>query len=131
MRSVILDTNVLISFVENEDAALTRLLSKFDEIVLTPTVLGEYRAGISDTKRGRESERALETLLESDSVREIGITSKTADYYAKVFRSLKAKGRPIPVNDIWIAASALENGLELCSFDKHFRAVEMVRLVTV
>ena len=129
MRSLLVDTNVLISFIEKGDEELCKVLSKYDELVLSPVILGEYRAGISETKRGRESLAALEQFLETDSVREIEMTGKTSVYYAKVFQDLKAKGKPIPTNDMWIAATALERGLELCSFDDHFSNVAMLQFV--
>jgi len=127
MRSAILDTNVLISFLEKGGRDLAAALSIYDEIVLTPTVLGEYRAGIGPDKRGRASEAALNEFLSQDSVRTVEMTSKTAIFYAKVYRALKDAGKPIPVNDIWIAASALEHALELCSFDGHFSAIPMLQ----
>ena len=63
MRSALVDTNVLIAFVEKGGKALAERLSKYDELVISPVVLGEYRAGISNTKRGRESLAALERFL--------------------------------------------------------------------
>ena len=106
-----------------------KILSKYDELVISPVVLGEYRAGISATKKGRESQAALEQFLEMDSVREVEMTGKTSVYYAKIFQDLKTKGKPIPANDIWIAATALERGLELCSFDDHFSSIAMLQFV--
>ena len=47
----------------------------------------------------------------------------------KIFQDLKVKGKPIPTNDMWIAATALERGLELCSFDDHFSNVAMLQFV--
>ncbi len=129
MRSALVDTNVLIAFVEKGGKALAEQLSKYDELVVSPVVLGEYRAGISNTKRGRESQAALERFLESDSVREVELTGKTSIYYAKIFQDLKSKGKPIPVNDMWIASTALERGLELCSFDDHFSNIAMLQFV--
>ena len=129
MRGLLVDTNVLISFIEKGDGALVDLLSKYDELIISPVVLGEYRAGISATKKGRESQAALEQFLEADSVREVEMTGKTSVYYAKIFQDLKAKGKPIPTNDIWIAATALERGLELCSFDDHFSSIAMLQFV--
>ena len=127
MRSALVDTNVLIAFVEKGGKALAEQLSKYDELVISPVVLGEYRAGISNTKRGRESQAALERFLESDSVREVELTGKTSIYYAKIFQDLKSKGKSIPVNDMWIASTALERGLELCSFDDHFSNIAMLQ----
>lgn len=129
MRSLLVDTNVLISFIEKGDETLLNVLSKYDELIVSPIVLGEYRAGISSTKKGRESQAALEKFLETDSVREVEMTGKTSVYYAKIFQDLKAKGKPIPINDIWIAAAALERGIEFCSFDEHFSNIAMLQFV--
>jgi tRNA(fMet)-specific endonuclease VapC len=49
---------------------------------------------------------------------------KTADYYAKIFHDLRGKGRPIPSNDMWIAATAMQNGLWLATYDGHFKHIE-------
>jgi len=127
VRSAILDTNVLIMFFEKGGRDLAAALSVYDEIILTPTILGEYRAGIGPDKRGRASEAALNAFLSQDSVRMVGMSEKTAIFYAKVYRALKNAGKPIPVNDIWIAASALEHAVELCSFDAHFSAIPMLQ----
>ena len=129
MRSLLVDTNVLITFIEKGDDELGKILSKYDELVVPPIILGEYRAGISATKKGCESQAALEQFLEADSVREVEMTGKTSVYYVKIFQDLKAKGKPIPTNDMWIAATALERGLELCSFDDHFSNVAMLQFV--
>lgn len=129
MRSLLVDTNVLISFIEKGDKALVDVFSKYDELIVSPIVLGEYRAGITSTKKGRESQAALEKFLDTDSVREVETTGKTSVYYAKIFQDLKAKGKPIPINDMWIAAAALERGVELCSFDEHFSNIAMLQFV--
>lgn len=129
MRSLLVDTNVLISFIEKGDKTLVDVFSKYDELIVSPIVLGEYRAGITSTKKGRESQAALEKFLDTDSVREVETTGKTSVYYAKIFQDLKAKGKPIPINDIWIAAAALERGVELCSFDEHFSNIAMLQFV--
>ena len=129
MRSLLVDTNVLISFIEKGDKTLVDVFSKYDELIVSPIVLGEYRAGITSTKKGRESQAALEKFLDTDSVREVETTGKTSVYCAKIFQDLKAKGKPIPINDIWIAAAALERGVELCSFDEHFSNIAMLQFV--
>lgn len=49
---------------------------------------------------------------------------KTAEHYASIVKQLKHKGRPIPTNDIWIAANAVKHALTLYSFDEHFRYVD-------
>ena len=54
---------------------------------------------------------------------------ETAEYYALIVNGLKIKGRPIPVNDIWIAANAMKNGLSLYSFDQHFGEIDGLKLL--
>lgn len=128
MRSALIDTNVLIPFLDGS-RDFSDLFSGFDELVLTSVVIGEFRAGISASKRGRESTAALAKCLANPLVRVVAVTENTAAYYARVFQALKAQGTPIPPNDIWIAASALEHGMELVSSDAHFGNVPMLRLI--
>lgn len=54
----------------------------------------------------------------------VPVTRTTADRYARIALALKRKGRPIPTNDIWIAAHAMETGADLVSYDEHFAAVD-------
>lgn len=53
----------------------------------------------------------------------------TADAYGLIHRNLRLRGRPIPANDLWIAASCLEHGAALFSFDAHFEQVDGLRLI--
>ena len=57
------------------------------------------------------------------------VSFTTADRYARIAASLRAKGRPIPANDIWIAAHALEAGADLVSYDRHFDQIDGLVLV--
>ena len=52
------------------------------------------------------------------------VSRRTADHFAEIFTLLRRKGRPIPTNDVWIAAHAMEWNAELISFDRHFAEVE-------
>lgn len=128
MRPLVLDTNVLISAF-GHDCELPDEARSYDRVLLPATVVGEYKAGITDSRLGRENARKLESYLRHQSVDVIPVTDTTAGYYAKVFQALKAAGRPIPQNDIWIAASALEHGAAIVTFDRHFRAVPMLTVI--
>ena len=57
------------------------------------------------------------------------IGERTAEMYAKVYQALRAQGRPIPQNDMWIAASALEHGADVATHDEHFRLVPMLTVI--
>ncbi len=128
MKPLVIDTNVLIELFEH-DYKLPDMFRRYDCIHLPATVIGEYKAGITDTRQGRMSSRKLADYLKHETVDAVPITDATAEMYAKVFKALKAQGRPIPQNDMWIAASALEHGADILTYDEHFRAVPMLTVI--
>ncbi len=129
MNGVMLDTNVLINLFRNPKAFVDRLCS-FDVVLLPTIVLGEFRAGLSKSVQDLAIGKVLTEYLENPSVRVVEITAKTSFYYAEVFRHLKSVGHPIPQNDVWIAAAALEHGVPLCSSDAHFASIPMLQVLT-
>ena len=127
MRKLVLDTNVLIAFLQNPEDFAERF-SGYDMILLTPVVLGEFRAGLFDTKVGRENRKAIDAFLQNPAVRVCPMTDNTSLCYAKVFQAVRKVGKPIPTNDIWIAAAAQENGAALATDDGHFKAVPLLQI---
>ena len=127
MRKLVLDTNVLIAFLQNPEDFAERF-SGYDVILLTPVVLGEFRAGLFDTKVGRENRKAIDAFLQNSAVKVCPMTDNTSLCYAKVFQALRKVGKPIPTNDIWIAAAAQENGAALATDDGHFQAVPLLQI---
>ena len=128
MRKLVLDTNVLIAFLQNPENFAERF-SGYDVILLPPVVLGEVRAGLFDTKVGRENRKAIDAFLQNPAVKACPMTDNTSLCYAKVFQALRKAGKPIPTNDIWIAAATQENGAALATDDGHFRAVPLLQIV--
>ena len=128
MKSLLIDTNILISAFEH-GYTLPDMARIYDRVILPATVIGEYRAGITDSRQGRENARKLEVYLKHATVEAVPVTDITADYYATVFQALKARGQPIPQNDMWIAASALEHGADIVTYDPHFRLVPMLTVI--
>ena len=121
-RRYLLDTNVLVdAFKARLDIPTT--IQHSEAVFVSEIVLGEFKAGLNDSASGRRQREALDAFLHLPNVVEITLTPATTDLYAKVFRSLREAGRPIPVNDIWLAAQALEHGAVLVSRDRHFEAV--------
>ena len=55
-------------------------------------------------------------------------TRDTAEYFGLNKAALKKAGRPIPLNDVWIAALGLETGFVLATYDPHFLAVPGIRI---
>ena len=87
-----------------------------DHGALRPDLLGGFAARTREAKNRAE----LTRVLQSPRVEVLPVTAQTADTYALVYAALRRKGQPIPTNDLWIAASALEHGAALLTRDAHF-----------
>ena len=85
-------------------------------------VLAELRVGFKAGSREKINLLELEDFLASPRVSVPAMSEQTARFYAETFTGLKEKGKPIPLNDVWIAACTLEAGAILISYDAHFTA---------
>jgi tRNA(fMet)-specific endonuclease VapC len=117
---VILDTNAL-SAIADDDQAAVRLFRDAASIELPAIVLGEYRFGIAQSRRRKEYEKWLAALIAATRV--LPVDQETTSHYAEVRSELKKAGKPIPSNDLWIAAICRQHRLPLMSQDQHFDAV--------
>jgi tRNA(fMet)-specific endonuclease VapC len=117
---LILDTNALSAFVDG-DAAVGEILRLQARAAIPVIVLGEFRYGIAQSRYRRTYEAWLESQLRHFDV--LAVTDATAVTYAALRVALKKAGRPIPANDAWIAALALQHRLVVLSRDQHFDAV--------
>lgn len=107
------------------------LVRRADEILFSAVVVGELMYGF---RRGNQFERNvadLRSFLDSPYSSFIEVGPITADRYARIAAALRVKGRPIPTNDVWIAAHAMESGADLVSADSHFEHVEGIVWVRV
>ena len=120
---ILIDSNAY-SQLKRGHAAVAELVRKSDSVVLSAVVAGELIYGFRHGSRFDRNMRELELFLESPYVSLASVSLVTADRYSRIAASLRAKGRPIPTNDIWIAAHAMETGAELISFDEHFEHVD-------
>ena len=125
--ALILDTNALSAFADG-DEKLLRTIDTESELGLPVVVLGEYLYGILGSRFRVRYEKWLDSIIGLFDVLPIG--RETAKGYAEIRRELKAAGRPIPSNDVWIAALAREHRFPLLSGDDHFRAVRGLDLLT-
>lgn len=123
MRPVLLDTNAYASFKRN-DKAILDIIQQAEIIGISPIVIGELIAGFDGGNKARQNKIELQNFLESSRVIIHSVNIDTAQFFSHVFCSLKSKGKPIPTNDIWIAAQALEHGYVVCTYDKHFALIE-------
>lgn len=128
MKSVVVDTNVLIRFLSGEER-FRHAFDDYGKILVPSIVVGEYRCGIdATTARGQLQKQALATFLAKTCVEFVPVGENVADWYAEVFRVLRKQGTPVPQNDMWIAAIALSSGSPLLTEDAHFRQFPMLRL---
>lgn len=126
MKPLLLDTNVLIRFFRS-DRKIADIISTFEKIVIPTVVLGEFKSGVDPlTIGGKRQLEVLDAFLDSPSVDIIPVTEDVSSAYARIFRTLKANGTPIPQNDIWIAACAMDAGAKLISSDSHFAKIPLL-----
>lgn len=102
------------------------LVQRAREIVLPPIALGELLGGFRSGVRFAENRGLLEQFLGSPRVRVVAIDAETAERYGEILAYLRRAGRPIPTNDLWIAAASMQHGLRLITTDGHFARVPQV-----
>lgn len=118
---MMLDTNALSAFLEG-DEQLFRLLRTNPELGLPAIVLGEYRFGLIQSRARQRLESKLDELEKVLKV--LVVDNATARKYADIRHELKQDGRPIPENDIRIAALSRQHRLQVVSQDQHFDVVK-------
>lgn len=126
MRPISLDTNAYVGFMRGE-REIVEVIAHAEKLHLNSVVLGELLGGFAAGGREAKNRAELARFLDSPRVSVLPLTANTADSYALVYVGLRRKGQPIPTNDLWIAASALEHGAALLSLDAHFAHVDGLR----
>ena len=129
MRPVALDTNAYTAF-KRGDEQIVAVLQHAPSIIVCVTVLGELLGGFAAGQRESNNRNELTQFLNTPRVKVVSSTTATADLYALVYAALRRKGQPIPTNDLWIAASSLEHGAALLTFDVHFQSIDGLRAGT-
>ena len=119
---ILIDTNCYSEIDDGDPEAINRVQSA-TEVWMPLIVLGELYAGFELGTQRERNERQLEDFLSRPSVGVLFPDGETARHYGRVFQQLRRQGTPIPTNDIWIAALALQHDLILDSSDKHFMYV--------
>jgi tRNA(fMet)-specific endonuclease VapC len=116
---VALDTNRLTDLFQG-DAELAEFLATCDEVWIPLIVLAEIKAGFYGGTQQHRNEVLLRKFMAKPTVGMLLPGRETAEQYARLFVQLKRAGTPVPDNDLWIAALALENDLALITRDRHF-----------
>jgi len=116
---LLIDSKRFIDFCHGVEEVVSTLETA--SLVCLPFVLlAEIRAGQHLVRKGSAQARTLGLLLQEPDVRVIHSTDTTTHHYASIYSQLRKAGTPIPTNDIWIAALAIEHDLILYSRDTHF-----------
>ena len=117
---MILDTNALSAAADREPAAL-KIVAGAESLAVPVIVLGEYRLGIAQSRYRKDYEGWLREWI--TVVKVLDVDERTSHYYATIGLELKGMGKPIPTNDLWIAALCRQHSLSLLSRDRHFDVV--------
>jgi len=128
MTRILLDTSAYSALLRGS-VEVKEALQGAGEVAVTPIVIGELLAGFTSGRFGEKNRRLLRDFLDTPRVRIINIDSETSERYAAIWSHLRSQGTPIPTNDLWIAASAMQHGLAVLTTDGHFLNVPQVLTV--
>ena len=120
---VLLDSNAYSHFVRGR-ADVAEIVWEADEVLVSAIVVGELLYGFRGGSDFDRNVQALRSFLNRSYVSVVDVGPVTADRYGGIAAALRAKGRLIPTNDMWIAAHAMETGADLVSADRHFAHVD-------
>lgn len=125
MSRILLDTSAYSALLRG-DARIRLAVQEADELFVNPIILGELKAGFARGRHRKKNERELASFLVSPRVSVIPLDEESSERYAVILDSLRSAGTPIPTNDVWIAASAMQYGLQVVTTDRHFQKVPQI-----
>lgn len=125
MSRVVLDTCAYSAMGKGHRGIMEQVRNS-EQIIISPIVLGEVKLGYLGGHRRNENERNLVQFLSNRRVTVPKVDEETAGYFAEILHGLRRAGRPIPINDVWICASAMQHGARVVTTDKHFLQVPQV-----
>lgn len=117
----LLDTNAIIA-LQHTDETLKKLLSNATDVFVPAIAIGELYFGAYKSSKVEQNRKAIAAFVVGRVV--LNVDADTADIYGQIKQDLRAKGRPIPENDIWIGALAVQYSLTLLSKDAHFSEID-------
>lgn len=127
MSRLLIDT-IAYSRLLAGDPNVREALEQADVVYVSVFVLAELYVGFKGGSKEPRNRRLLRRFVSRPTVRILSATHETAEVFAAVKHSLRRAGTPLPLNDVWIAAHAIETGAVLATFDAHFRKVPGLRL---
>ena len=122
--SCLWDTNIVIAFYDQDPQVLGKI--KTNKIFIPAIVIGELWFGAEKSSKKLSNQKQIKALI--DEVAILPVTEETSKHYGQIKNKLKQKGKPIPENDIWIAALAMEYDILLVTRDQHFSNIEGIKI---
>jgi len=126
IRRFLLDTNILIALFARE-AGVIQQLQQAVVVILPCIAFGELYYGARKSNRVAANVERVDNLAAQNVV--LNCDLETSQQYALIKEALRAKGRPLPENDIWIAALAVQHNLVLVTRDAHFDEIDGLQVV--
>ncbi len=120
---VLLDTNAYSMLMRGHEQ-VAEIVREAEELLFSAVVVGELLYGFRHGTRFEQNAADLRSILNRPYSTLVDVGSVTADRYSRIAATLRAKGCPIPTNDVWIAAHAMETGADLLSGDSHFEHID-------
>jgi tRNA(fMet)-specific endonuclease VapC len=120
---LLLDTNAYSALMRGHDELAYRVRNA-ERVLLSAIVVGELEYGFRNGSRYQANSDQLQVFLNSRYVEFLPVTRITTERFGRIAALLRSKGRPVPTNDMWVAAHTMETGAELVSFDKHFEHID-------
>jgi tRNA(fMet)-specific endonuclease VapC len=127
MNPVFLDTNAYTGLI-NGDTAICERIAQADIVYMSVIVLGELYTGFYGGSKPDWNISVLKDFLEKETIKIIDITHETAKIFGQIKNELRQKAKMIPINDIWIAAQAIETNSILLTYDKHFANISTLKM---
>ena len=124
MKKYLIDTNIIIYYINNDRKIVNRLINKSNIYISTISV-GELYFGVNVSSKKNENIKVLDKYINYFDI--LGTNINTAYHYATIRATLRKIGKPIPDNDIWIAAIAKEHNLIIATRDKHFLSLDFIQ----
>ncbi len=126
MNRILFDTNACTAFLTGNERVLNAL-TEAETAFFSAIVIGELYTGFCGGNRLRENKALLARFLQKSNVRVLDVTAETGEIFGQIKNELQKAGTPIPLNNIWLAAQAMETGSVIVSFDAHFDQVSGLR----
>jgi len=129
MKRLLIDTNIY-SLALRGQPEIVDILRHIDRIGISAISVGELLYGFRGGSRERKNRQELKQFLDSPRVSLHSVDEETAEWYSAILQQLRKQGTPIPTNDIWIAAVAMQHGLPVLTRDDHFSRIAGLLLFT-